>query len=253
MSLTTAKPRQAEAAGSPCESGVCLSALFPAYNEAGNIVPVIEEADSALRNSGYSYEIIVLDDASTDRTWTLLNELTTRIPGLKLLRHERNRGIRVTLDDLFAAATGERLFHNGSDGQWKTTEVLRMLPLAEDGRTIVIGRRKEKHYGWWRSFVSGMYNVLPGLLFGVRVHDAGSIKLFPRKLLTDVRPQSQSVFREGERLIRAARAGYRIVAIDVDCMPRATGVAGGARFPLVAGAVRDLICCWWRLVVCRDR
>src|SRR5262249_53191284 len=154
---------------------------------------------------------------------------------------DHNRGIQATLEDLFAAARGTRIFHNGSDGQWKTSEVLRMLPLADTRQTIVVGRRKAKHYGLWRSFVSAMYNFLPCVLFGIRTYDAGSIKLFPRQLLTDVTPLSPGVFREGERLIRAARAGYRIVPLDVDCVPRRTGIATGARFALVVEATRDLV------------
>jgi glycosyltransferase involved in cell wall biosynthesis len=247
------KPEASAAAPAPAAEGIWLSALFPAYNEAACIVQVIEEADAALRNAGFSYEIVVLDDASTDRTWQLLQQLSERMPALRLLQHEVNRGIRVSLDDLFSSARGTWLFHNGSDGQWKTAEVLRMMPLANDPHTIVVGRRRHKHYGWWRSFVSTMYNWLPLFLFGVRVYDAGGIKLFPKQLLKEVSPRSRSVFREGERLIRAARAGYRIAVIDVDSAPRLTGKASGARFALVVGAVRDLVSCWWRMVVCRER
>jgi glycosyltransferase involved in cell wall biosynthesis len=234
-------------------AGPFVSAIFPAYNEEGAIRGVLEEADASLRGAGFTYEIIVCDDGSRDGTRQILQEMAARMPALRVLLHERNQGIQGTLETLYSAARGVRVFHNGSDGQWKTAEVLRMLPLAKDQRTIVIGRRKNKHYGWWRGFVSAMYNFLPRVLFGVRTYDAGSIKLFPRTLLNDVNPRSIGVFREGERLIRAARAGYRIVPIDVDCAPRVAGTAGGARPALVAGAVRDVICCWWRLVVCRDQ
>jgi glycosyltransferase involved in cell wall biosynthesis len=230
-----------------------LSVIMPAYNEEGAIREVLAEADSALREAGLAYEIVVCDDGSRDATRAILRETAAKMPALRVLLHERNRGIQTTLEDLYAAARGVRIFHNGSDGQWKTAEVLRMLPLAVGSRTIVIGRRRQKHYGWWRSFVSAMYNLLPLVLFGVRLYDAGSIKLFPRRLLEDVRPRSTGVFREGERLIRAARAGYRIVPVDVDCAPRRTGVATGARLALVIEAMRDLMNCWWRLVVRRER
>jgi glycosyltransferase involved in cell wall biosynthesis len=246
-------PEVVAAPDSPGQGEVWLSVLFPAYNEAGSIRAVVEEADAALRDAGFSYEIVVLDDASTDDTWSILENLSGRFAALRLLRHEHNRGIQASLNDLFASARGDWLFHSSCDGQWKTAEVLRMIPLAVDRHTIVVGRRNQKHYGWWRSFVSAMYNILPFVLFGVRTRDAGSIKLFSRHLLDEVRPRTCGVFREGERLIRASRAGYRIAAIDVDCAPRMSGKATGARPALVAGAVRDLIYCWWRLVVCRDR
>lgn len=238
----------------PASDEVGLSVLFPAYNESATIREVVEEADAALRDGGYPYEIVVLDDASTDATWSILQEVAGRVAALRLLRHGKNRGIQATLEDLFAAARGKWIFHGGSDGQWKTAEVLRMLPLTEgEPRTVVVGRRKDKHYGWWRGFVSAMYNFLPLVLFGVRTYDAGSVKLFPRALLTDVAPRSRGVFREGERLIRAARCGYRVLPLDVDCVPRRAGKATGARPTLVLGACRDLASCWWRLMVCRER
>jgi glycosyltransferase involved in cell wall biosynthesis len=230
-----------------------LSAVFPAYNEEGAVRAVLEEADLALRGGGFAYEIVVCDDGSRDGTGAILKELAERMPALRVMVHEHNRGIQATIEDLYHGARGDWIFLNGSDGQWKTAEVLRMLPMTADPRTIVVGRRKVKHYTLWRGFISAMYNLLPRLLFGVRTYDAGSIKLFPRKLLQDVTLRSTGVFREGERLIRAARRGYRIVPVDVDCAPRRTGKAGGAKPALIAGAVRDLFLCWWQLVVRRDR
>jgi glycosyltransferase involved in cell wall biosynthesis len=248
-----AAPAPAPAPAPPKAEPPFLTAIFPAYNEEGSIRAVLEEADSSLRGAGFPYEIVVCDDASRDGTRRILEEMAPGMPSLRVLRHPSNRGIQATLEDLYAAARGTWIFHNASDGQWKTAEALRMLPLTGGPRTVVIGRRKEKHYGWWRGFVSAMYNLLPRVLFGVRTYDAGSIKLFPRRLLTDVAPRSPGVFREGERLIRAARTGYRIVPLDVDCAPRRTGTATGARPALVAEAARDLLSCWWRLVVCRER
>jgi glycosyltransferase involved in cell wall biosynthesis len=231
---------------------VHLSVLFPAKNEEATIREVIEEADSALRNAGFSYEIIVLDDGSTDRTWPILESLAGRIPDLRLLRHEQNQGITPSLNDLLAASHGEWIFHNGSDGQWKTAEVLRMLPLTGEF-PIVVGKRREKHYALGRRTVSSLFNLLPWLLFGVRTYDAGSIKVFPRKLLSELTLISRGPFREAERLIRAAKRGYRIGVIPVDCYPRRAGKASGARPGLVLAAVADLARCWWRIIVCRDR
>lgn len=247
--LVCASPTVALAATT--QGDIHLSAVFPAYNEESAIRDVLEEADTVLRSADFAYEIVVCDDGSRDGTWAILQELASRLPAVRLLRHERNRGIQATLEDLYAAARGRWIFHNGSDGQWKTAEALRMLPLAEDARTIVVGRRKNKHYGWRRATVSALFNLMPRLLFGVRTYDAGSIKLFPRSLLAAVAPRSVGVFREGERLIRAARRGFRIVSLDVDCLPRRTGIATGARPALVAQAAGDLLRCWWRLVICR--
>jgi glycosyltransferase involved in cell wall biosynthesis len=227
-----------------------LSVVIPAYNEEATIAEVIEEAEDSLRDSGYRYEVVVLDDGSTDRTWALLNSLSERIPSLRLLRHERNQGIMASLQDLYQAAEGRAIFNQGADRQWKTADVLRMLPLTGQ-YDIIVGKRREKHYNWWRSIVSSQFNVLPILLFGVATHDAGSNKLIPRKLVRELALISKGPFREAERLIRAAARGYRIGAIPVETAPRRAGVSTGARLDLVWLSVLDLFRCWWQIRVLR--
>ena len=210
-------------------AGACtldLSILFPACNEEAMIGEVVGEAENALRNSGYRYELIVLDDGSTDRTWAMLGSLSQAIPTLRILRHERNQGIMASLDDLFHAAGGAWVFHNGSDGQWKTAEVLRMIPMTGE-YDIIVGRRRAKHYNLARKTISYLFNVISYFMFGVKTHDAGSIKLMPRKVIDEIHLTSRGPFREAERLIRASARGYRIGRIWVDSYPRKAGVGRG--------------------------
>jgi glycosyltransferase involved in cell wall biosynthesis len=229
-----------------------LSILFPAYNEEAIIAEVVTEADNALRDTGYRYEIVVLDDASTDNTVIILESLAKRIPALRILRHKCNKGIIASLADLMSNARGEWLFNNGADGQWKTAEVLRMMPLR-DQYDIIVGERRERRYSIQRRFISWMFNWLSHILFGIQTYDAGSIKLFPKRLLSDVTLISTSPFREAERLIRAALNGYRIGVIPVAHYSRSSGKGSGARIGLVLASTYDLLRCWWQIVVCRQR
>jgi len=229
-----------------------LSILFPAYNEAAIIAEVVTEADNALRDRGYGYELVVLDDASTDNTTVILESLAKQIPTLRILRHKCNKGIIASLDDLMSNARGEWLFHNGADGQWKTAEVLRMMPLR-DQYDIIVGKRHERRDTLQRRFISWMFNWLSYILFGIKTYDAGSIKLFPKRLLGDVSLISTSPFREAERLIRAALNGYRIGVIPVAHYSRASGKGSGARISLVLASTFDLLRCWWQIVICRQR
>jgi glycosyltransferase involved in cell wall biosynthesis len=247
---------QREHAGAPATehpsgpSGIDLSIVFPAYNEAATIAEVVEEADTSLRHSGYRYELLVLDDGSSDTTWARLTSLAEHFAQLRLLRHRQNQGITASLNDLFQAARGTWVFPNGSDGQWRTAEVLRMLPLIGQ-YDVIVGQRQQKHYSLSRATVSWLFNLLPLLLFGVRTYDAGSIKLMPRKLLEECSLISEGPFREAERLIRAAYRGYRIGVISVACYPRRVGWGSGARWRLVLLSARDLLRCWWDIVVRR--
>jgi dolichol-phosphate mannosyltransferase len=229
-----------------------LSILFPAYNEQAVIAEVVTEADNALRNTGYHYELVVLDDGSTDNTPVILESLAERIPALRILRHQHNKGIIASLDDLMNHARGEWLFHNGADGQWKTAEVLRMMPLRER-YDVIIGQRRERRDTFQRRFISWMFNSLSYILFGVKTYDAGSIKLFPKRLLGDITLISTSPFREAERLIRAAFNGYRIGVMPVEHYSRSSGKGSGARLSLVLASILDLLRCWWQIVICRQR
>ena len=155
---------------------------------------------------------------------------------VRVLRNEANAGIIATCERLYASARGRLVFVNSSDGQWKCAEVLPMLAVA-DRYDLVVGRRRHKRYGLRRQVVSGLFNLLPRLLFGVETHDAGSIKLFRREVL-DIPLVSRSPFREAERIIRAYRLGYRIGAVDVEHLDRRGGQATGARWRLIGAVPR---------------
>jgi hypothetical protein len=159
-----------------------------------------------------------------------------------VIRHDANRGITATCQTLYSNARGTYVFINGSDGQWKTAESLRMMAMRER-YDLIVGRRRRKQYDWKRSAISMAFNLLPWILFGVRTYDAGSIKLFRRDIL-DLPTTSVGPFREAERIIRAHDLGYRIGVVDVDHFARNGGIATGARWSLIRQSVVDLGRCW---------
>jgi glycosyltransferase involved in cell wall biosynthesis len=225
---------------------------MPVFNEQHALPAVLAEAAAVASSARYPVEIVLVDDASTDGSLALLRDWQTRHPGLavRILRHDSNRGIAAACATLFAAARGEYVFLNGSDGQCRAAEALRMMELR-DRFDLVVGRRRDKHYTWRRALVSAAFNLLPRLLFGVRTYDAGSIKLIRADLLR-IPLLSRSPFAEAERIIRACRRGLRVGAVWVDNQPRRGGKGGGAHWRLVGKSLRDAWRCWWRIVVCRE-
>jgi dolichol-phosphate mannosyltransferase len=224
-----------------------LSVVMPVYNEQEALPGTLDEALSALAGAPFTYEIVLVDDASRDNSLAILEAYRERHPDLlRVLRHEKNRGIAGAFETLYASARGRFVFLNGSDGQWKTAECLKMMALR-DRFDLIVGKRRQKQYGWWRNVVSGAFNALPRLLFGVATHDAGSIKLFRREVLS-IPLISRGPFREAERIVRAHQRGLRVGVVPVDQLPRQGGVAGGAKMKLVVEALADLGRCWWYIV-----
>lgn len=229
-----------------------LSIVLPVYNEERALPGVLDEALAALATASVAWEIVLVDDASTDRSPEILEDYRRRHPNvLRIIRHETNRGIMGACETLYNAARGRYVFINASDGQWKTAECLRFLELR-DRYDIVVGRRRVKHYTPWRKLVSGAFNLLPRILFRVRTHDAGSIKLFRADVL-QIPSISRGPFREAERIIRASRRGCRIGVLEVEHHDRRGGRATGARCSLVLASIADLFRCWWDIIIRRHK
>jgi glycosyltransferase involved in cell wall biosynthesis len=232
------------------ESKPSLSFCLAAYNEQDNVAAAIEEAIAVGRAGGYDFEVLVCDDGSSDNTAAIVKELSLTYPEVCLIQHERNRGIIDTLETLYRNASKDYVFTNATDLQVPMDAVDLLWPLLSRS-DIVVGQRRDKHYGLWRQMVSGLFNLLPPLLFGTPTYDAGTVKLWPRALVQSQRWVSRSPFREAERLIRAAKAGYRIQQVSIPHYPRRAGKSHGAKLSLVFAAAVDVVYTWIDIFILR--
>lgn len=225
-----------------------LSVVLPAYNEQASIEQVI--LDHARVLSGLNghlddWEIVCLDDASTDGTLARLRELEQRIPRLRVLTHETNQGIFQSFDDLFAAARGTHIYLTASDGQWPAANLPRLLIEIARGADLAVGVRlnRAEIYSPQRRAVSWMFNLMPRLLFGVKTEDAGSVKLGLREIFTfDL--ISRSPFAEAERIIRAGREGYRVAFAPIQFLRRSAGKERGASWRNIRRSFADCLRCY---------
>lgn len=218
-----------------------LSIVVPAYNEAATIAVSVQDALRVGARFTTDLEVLVCDDASTDSTPSILRELARTEPRLRLLRRERNRGIEASIRALYAESRGAWVFLNSADGQWPMEALEPMAAAVGGGADLVIGIRSNKRevYSAYRQLLSRAFQWTVGLL-GAPGGDPGSIKLGRRPLL-HAAVVSRGVFSEGERVIRAARSGARIVEVEVPFRRRGAGVATGARGAIVLRAVADFV------------
>ena len=227
-----------------------LSFCLAAYNEQDNVTAAVEEAIAVGRGGRYDFEVLVCDDGSIDNTAAIVKELAAKYPEVRLIQHERNCGIIDTFETLYCSASKQYVFTNATDLQVPMNAVDLLMPMLASC-DIVVGQRRNKHYGFWRQTVSGAFNLLPPLLFGTSTYDAGTVKLWPRALAQSQRWVSRSPFREAERLIRAAKAGYRIQQVSIPHYPRRAGESHGAKPSLVLGAALDVVRTWVDIFILR--
>jgi glycosyltransferase involved in cell wall biosynthesis len=230
-----------------------FSIVIAAYNEATTLRQVFERCLAVLNQCSEDFEIIILDDASTDQTGEIAEQIRSEHPDtVRVLGHSKNRGIAVTFEDLYRAAVKEYIFDIPADGEYPPEALLDILPLLAE-YDIVVCHRTFKEYTTYRHIVSYLYRLLPRLLFGVELYDPGSAKCRSKNVIEDITVTSTGVFSEAERLIRAIRRGYRIGKVDVVPGRRIAGDPQGAKISNVACAGFDLLCLWLRLIVLRQK
>jgi len=217
-----------------------LSIVIPAFNEAAAIADTVADAFRVGDAVTTALEVIVCDDASTDDTGAILADLAAAEPRLRVLRRATNAGIEASIRALYAAARSPWVFLNSADRQWPMESLAPMAAAVAAGADLVIGVRHNKRdvYSRYRRLLSSTYAGAVKLL-GAPGADPGSIKLGRREVL-HVPVVAVGVFAEGERIIRAARSGARVVEVPVEFHRRRSGVATGARRDVVVRAGLDV-------------
>jgi len=218
-----------------------LSVCIPAFNEEAVLADTIDEALEVLAGIPGEHEIVVVDDGSTDSTWTVLQEAAAHHSIVRPLRHPKNLGNPSALKTLVEAARGRYIFHIGADREWRMAELPRMLEVLEQGNDIVIGVRRHKQYTPWRRFVSGTYNLLVVILWGRHFGDLGSIKMARASVWKRLPFDTRSAFVNAERVLIAYKSGARIATLPVDHVARQTGRSSYGSPLQAARAFRDLV------------
>jgi glycosyltransferase involved in cell wall biosynthesis len=216
-----------------------LSIVVPAFNEAESIAATIDDALRVGASVARDLEVLVCNDGSKDETAQIVAERAASDPRVRLLDRPRNAGIEASMRTLYARARYDWVFLMSADRQWPMTSLVDLAAAAEGGADFVIGARTNKRaiYTAYRRIVSWGYERIVRAL-GAPGGDPGSIKLARRDLL-DAAIASRGVFAEGERVIRAARSGARVVEVPVEFQRRAAGKATGARRDVVTRALVD--------------
>ena len=224
-----------------------LSLFFPMYNEKDTVERMVGKAISVLETLAKEYEVIIVDDASTDGSEQIADALARQHSQVRLVRHPRNLGYGAALRTGLENATKELVFYTDCDEPVDLKEIERALALIGPDVDLVVGYRI-KRYDTARRFVySQVYNFLCRLLFGVRARDINfSFKLLKRELLQNVRLSAGSVFIDGELLAEAARYGYRVVEIPVQYFPRNSGASSFNSLNAAFYTLVEIMAYWWR-------
>ena len=223
-----------------------FSIVIPVYNEEKVIREVLRDHVAVLAQMGEAmadWEIICLDDGSSDQSFLILQEEARANPRIVVLKNEHNKGIAETFRLLFQNAKGTYVYATGGDGQWPAENCQRLWErLRATSADLVVGVRENRNevYGLWRRILSYGFNLVPQIFFHVRTADANGIKLGRREIF-QLPLDSRSFFGEVERIIKARDRGFKVDFAPVLFLPRTAGKARGGQWRNIWATVKDLI------------
>ncbi|HYV49600.1 MAG TPA: glycosyltransferase family 2 protein [Myxococcaceae bacterium] len=220
-----------------------LSLFFPAWNEEDYVERAVSRAVEVLQRLTDDWEIIVVNDASTDRTQEIAEGLAARHKQVRVISHPVNLKLGGAMRTGLSASTKEVVVYSDIDLPWDLEELERALHLMSylEADMICAFRFDRTSEGAKRILYSFVYNSLIRNLFGVAVKDVNfSFKVIHRRVLEAIELKSQGSFIDAELVVKAIKRGFRVFQMGVDYFPRTRGVSTLASPSVIAKMVREL-------------
>ena len=228
-----------------------ITVFFPAFNEERNITKTVEDAITVLKKIAQRWEIIVINDGSTDGTKIKVDSLRKKYKEkIRLINHSENKGYGEALKSGFYSANYDWIVTIDADGQFDFADVTKLLVKAKQGHDVVIGYRLDRKDSLVRKINGLGWTLLANLLLGINVRDVDcSFKLVKRKVITSI-PRLEST-RGGmispELLAKAKKHGFVIGEVGVQHFARKHGKQTGANMRVIVTSVVNLVKLWKKL------
>lgn len=223
-----------------------ISAAFFCYNEEHNIAQTVSTAIPILKKIATKWELLIIDDGSTDNSPQIIQKLATRYgSSVRIITHQPNRGYGAAVKSALYQSKYPWLVYNDGDGQFDFSEVGKFIKTQQQTQAdLVIGYYLKRQVPFYRLWGSTLWQIAVYLLFGLKVRDIDcGFKLISRQAIKSI-PKLESErgpFISSELLIKAKKQGLKIVEIGVHHYPRKQGVATGAQIKVILAGLTDLV------------
>ena len=214
----------AQPKGISCGARPRLTLALPCYNERDNIAGVLAASMATLTRLGMSWEILVVDNCSSDGTPDIVRSVAHVEPRVRLIVHDRNRFYSGSCATILREARGELIAIMDSDGQFTAEDLPDMMSALAGGASLVFGWRRVRHDPLSRKLMSWVFNRLARWHLGFRLHDLNvGIRMLDRRLADVARIEHELNMANPELYTRARAAGLAVAEVPVTHAQRTRG------------------------------
>lgn len=217
-----------------------ISIVFPAFNEEANIEAMVKDAYDFLKKNFTNFEIIVVNDGSTDNTLKILQKISRRIKRLKILSNRKNLGYGATVWKGIRASSKELVFFSDSDRQFDLREIKKLheyIPQFD----VVVGYRRKRSDFFMRRVNAWGWKALVWILLGLKIKDIDcAFKLFKQDVIRKLKITSKGAAFSAELIYKIRNSNFLIKEIPVSHFKRKAGRPTGAKFSVIKKAFIEI-------------
>lgn len=225
-----------------------LSIFFPFWNEEKNIDAVVRNAIPVAERVALKWEIILVDDGSSDDTLMKVREWEKKNKNIRVISHHPNRGYGAALKEGFLNSTYKYIIFNDGDGQFDFSQVDRFIEKI-NSNDMVIGFRRSRKDNFTRHILMNMLKAWDYIFFGFHFIDIDcGFKMFTSHAVEEIMPlRSEGAMITTEILAKAKRKKLKIAQVEVTHLARKYGDQSGGNIPVIVRAVLESFILWWDL------
>ena len=222
-----------------------LSLVIPVYNEEKIIEECVRTSYKHLSVFFQDFELIIVNDGSSDNTSVILSELEKEFGKLTILNNNFNRGIAFSLLRGLKYCSKDYIMHNGADSPFKMEDIGKVFPLIRDHDILVITRNKYSGYSHYRRIISFINLNLLRILFPLKLNDFNYIQIYKKDVIASVNPTATGAgFVVPEILLTAHKLNFSIIEAKHNYYPRTAGIASAGKFIEIKNSFIDMITFW---------
>ena len=227
-----------------------ISAFFPCYNDKGTIGKLVRDVFFVLKELIDDFEVIVIDDGSTDGSRDLLKDIEKKYDFLKVVFHEKNQGYGGALQSGVKTATKDLIFYTDGDAQYDVKELPLLYKKMDDDIDFVNGYKIKRNDPWYRIVIGKIYHWVMKLLFGFKIRDVDcDFRIIRRRVFNDIDLEYKSGVICVEMITKFHQAGLKFNEVGVSHYNREYGHSQFFNFPRLFKVFINLFKLWWELIL----